>query len=1496
MPDYSKIIAVFNRIEAEFPVDAMTYKGMCVWPLIRFDIASQLFWQRQEPFEDNRSVFEQECYAASESRGFQGKYASIVIEKTKAALRTELVPLLQAIAPAELALLTIGFEYTLIEGRYYNRFFDPLKDIAEDANISCSEILTGFQGNSYENTFSDKVMVATGLARAQQVMREFMLANPVKELIDRFGDFLEYLNGRGITVSVNHEQLTARLDGMLAQSFVFEAVLERIQPRLAFVVCYYHDTAMAFLLACRKAGIPAVDMQHSVICNDDWGWAQWNSVPVGGYEMLPRYFWAWGETFAEITRCWSTKSASNLAPVVGGNVWIPAWRRQFSNVRSSSKLRPFGSEKVILYAVPFGDARMFREIFPDEVLDAIRHSPPELKWLIRIHYKTDDSLMAQIRGYLARNAGELDVHRSSEIQLYELLESVDYHVSQTCTTVIEAEEFGIPNIIIGTEGRKWYQNEIDNGYYLYARSSEELIGTILEGRKPIARPERLLCTESLEAKKALAFLLDTNQEKEPLQEEAMNKSPHIFTIETTLACDLRCPECAIGGGMIRRAKGLMTFGQYKIIADKIRPYAQYVYLHIWGEPMLNPDIFEMIQYTAQFARTNISTNGMSLTPEKAEALILSGVSDIIVSIDGVSQEVYEQYRVGGNVHKAFESLALLNEINRKYGHKVNILPQFVVFQHNMHEMEAFARRCSELGLHPSFKAPYIRTGDSRFSYCEMPAYRRPHFSDIGDLRVAMQDCPNPREVFTTLEDGSVVVCCHDYAGATHFGNIFEQDVLEIWNHPDFKRFRHAILSGKAPVFCVNNCMTWFLDKTTEAPKDMKDAMANGAAPKMINLCCGPVRLPGFVNIDITPGGDIQLDLERELLPFPDESMDAVICISAINYFSYRRGAEIIKDVFRVLKPGGVARFATQDLRILAGNYLDRTSVFYHEKLADGRDRFPGKTVADKFNEFFYGFCSGNKHCNYVYDYESLAVHFREAGFGVIEQKEYRNSRIPGADTFDNRPEQMFFLEAVKRGTSRSVLQTAQDFWTKGLREQAWQYILKALDENPDNREAVDLCANILDELGRVDDITKLYRSYLAQQPNDLEIRHAFEANESKLQQQSIQEQSVLPERRGRLEQLNFRRNSILTDREHLAACMAWLRRAQEANDQGGVSAVYYMDKERWEVDYPETTGYIITTFLTYYRLTGDGQQLLLAKKMGDWEIEIQTPDGGVGEPVGVYGLKPRVFNTGQVMLGWVALFRETSDARYLDAARKAGDWILSSLDPDGKWSRNTYQGPRAYKSRVSWALLELFSACGEEKYREGAELSLSWILSQAQYNGWFENNSLTEPSRPWTHLIGYVLVGLLEICRLNNARVNRNQILKLLHNAALGMIKHYLTEKQLSKGNFVTLAATFDRDWGSDDAWTCVTGTTQVEFFLRRLANFVDNPALVKTADMIVDDIKQLQFIDGITDPNMFGGLPGAFPIGVGYATYSIPNWGVKFFADSLLQRLLPLEQQIVIG
>jgi len=179
------------------------------------------------------------------------------------------------------------------------------------------------------------------------------------------------------------------------------------------------------------------------------------------------------------------------------------------------------------------------------------------------------------------------------------------------------------------------------------------------------------------------------------------------------------------------------------------------------------------------------------------------------------------------------------------------------------------------------------------------------------------------------------------------------------------------------------------------------------------MCSGSVRIPGYLNLDISAGADLPINLAKRNLPFSDSCIEVVVCMSAINYFTRDRAQELINEVFRVLKPGGMTRFGVQDLEKLACLYVKKDRDFFFQKLPDGSYRFEGPTLGDKFAAWMYGYESGGHTCSYFYDYESLAYLFYEAGFSIVEKKKYQQSRIADIELLDNRPGQMFFLEARK---------------------------------------------------------------------------------------------------------------------------------------------------------------------------------------------------------------------------------------------------------------------------------------------------------------------------------------------------------------------------------------------------------------------------------------------------------------------------------------------------
>ena len=211
----------------------------------------------------------------------------------------------------------------------------------------------------------------------------------------------------------------------------------------------------------------------------------------------------------------------------------------------------------------------------------------------------------------------------------------------------------------------------------------------------------------------------------------------------------------------------------------------------------------------------------------------------------------------------------------------------------------------------------------------------------------------------------------------------------------------SILTGSSKRFYRGNMLPFLTKHTRYFPVHR------------INLCCGPQKVPGYCGIDLWLGADMVVNLAKRDLPFRTATLEAAVCTSGINYFSRTQAQFLIREVWRVLKPGGIARFSVQDMKLIAQHYVDNDVRFFFQKLPDGKQRFEGPTIGDIFVSWFYGYVTAGGPSRYAYDYESLAYLFREAGFSVIERRAYLDSRLDHIDKIDNRPEQMFFLEAVK---------------------------------------------------------------------------------------------------------------------------------------------------------------------------------------------------------------------------------------------------------------------------------------------------------------------------------------------------------------------------------------------------------------------------------------------------------------------------------------------------
>jgi rhamnogalacturonyl hydrolase YesR len=340
--------------------------------------------------------------------------------------------------------------------------------------------------------------------------------------------------------------------------------------------------------------------------------------------------------------------------------------------------------------------------------------------------------------------------------------------------------------------------------------------------------------------------------------------------------------------------------------------------------------------------------------------------------------------------------------------------------------------------------------------------------------------------------------------------------------------------------------------------------------------------------------------------------------------------------------------------------------------------------------------------------------------------------------------------------------------------------------------------------------------------------------------------------------------------DHLQYAMDWLKYAQDITEDGGVSAGYSFARGWWP-SYPETTGYIIPTFLDYYRLTDEEEYLSRAVKMADWLLSIQLQEGAFqGGPISE-SPKPMIFDTGQVLQGLTRMYKETQQRKYLEAALKAANWLMEVQDDDGAWRRFTYKGiPHVYHTRVAWPLLELHELTADETCLKAVTRNIEWALGNQKAKGWFENNAFEARNDPFLHTIAYTIEGLLECAALTR---NKTWFEAAIKPAEVLLIK-FETEGPLS--------GIYNDKWKGTAEYRCLTGEAQMSVCWLRLFQLTGEGKYSDAALKLNDALKNLQNSKS-KNRGIRGGIKGSHPIWGGYSPFVYPNWAANFFARALM-------------
>lgn len=287
--------------------------------------------------------------------------------------------------------------------------------------------------------------------------------------------------------------------------------------------------------------------------------------------------------------------------------------------------------------------------------------------------------------------------------------------------------------------------------------------------------------------------------------------PYEILIDPTNLCGLSCKLCPTGQKNPVRPKTVMKFEEYKKIIDEIGPYVSNLFLTNWGEPLLNKDIFKMIDYAHEKKiYTYLSTTLSKIDDKIVENIAESKLDNLTVSLDGASQETAEEYQIGIEFNKVIDRVGRIAKRKRELGKKSpQIQWRFIIMGHNEHEIPIAKKKYKQYGfdilelakvrcdmgkevfltLKQQFEnvKPFLPK-DEKHSLYNYKEKRKKH--------VLKNTCSYLWTQAVINSDGSLSPCCAVYDKKHDFGNVLESGFKNVWNNEKYQNSRRLIGKGK----------------------------------------------------------------------------------------------------------------------------------------------------------------------------------------------------------------------------------------------------------------------------------------------------------------------------------------------------------------------------------------------------------------------------------------------------------------------------------------------------------------------------------------------------------------------------------------------------------------------------------------------------------------------------------------------------------------------------
>ena len=247
--------------------------------------------------------------------------------------------------------------------------------------------------------------------------------------------------------------------------------------------------------------------------------------------------------------------------------------------------------------------------------------------------------------------------------------------------------------------------------------------------------------------------------------------------------------------------------------DQLHKDLSYLVFYFQGEPYLNPQFLDMVQYaSSKKIYTATSTNAHYLNDAAAKRTVESGLDRLIISIDGTTQETYQQYRVGGNLQKVLEGAARVVKWKKELKSKTPfIIFQFLVVRHNEHQIEEVRRLAKETGVDQvrlKTAQVYDFENDPNQLIPTNEKYSRYKKGKDGKMKFkgnVSNHCWRLWHDPVITWDGAVVPCCFDKDATHKLGDLRQESFKELWQNKNYRHFRSQLQKGRENIDICANC-------------------------------------------------------------------------------------------------------------------------------------------------------------------------------------------------------------------------------------------------------------------------------------------------------------------------------------------------------------------------------------------------------------------------------------------------------------------------------------------------------------------------------------------------------------------------------------------------------------------------------------------------------------------------------------------------------------------